>query len=51
VETGHTLQLVYSAAKAACTHLLAQRGELDLDQPAATARLGELWRSTCSAAP
>ena len=33
-----TLQLVYSATKAAtavCAHLLAQRGELDLDQPAA----------------
>ncbi len=34
-----TLQLVYSATKAAtatCAHLLAQRGELDLDQPAAS---------------
>ena len=33
-----TLQLVYSATKAAtatCAHLLAQRGELDLDTPAA----------------
>jgi CubicO group peptidase (beta-lactamase class C family) len=33
-----TLQLVYSATKAAtatCAHLLAQRGQLDLDQPAA----------------
>jgi CubicO group peptidase (beta-lactamase class C family) len=33
-----TLQLVYSATKAAtatCAHLLAQRGELDLDRPAA----------------
>ena len=33
-----TLQLVYSATKAAtatCAHLLAQRGELDLDKPAA----------------
>ena len=33
-----TLQLVYSATKAAtatCAHLLAQRGVLDLDQPAA----------------
>jgi CubicO group peptidase (beta-lactamase class C family) len=33
-----TLQLVYSATKAAtatCAHLLAQRGELDLDQPVA----------------
>ena len=33
-----TLQLVYSATKAAtatCAHLLAQRGELDLDMPAA----------------
>jgi CubicO group peptidase (beta-lactamase class C family) len=36
--TRDTLQLVYSATKAAtatCAHLLAQRGELDLDQPAA----------------
>jgi CubicO group peptidase (beta-lactamase class C family) len=35
---GDTLQLVYSATKAAtatCAHLLAQRGELDLDQPVA----------------
>jgi len=35
---GDTLQLVYSATKAAtatCAHLLAQRGELDLDKPAA----------------
>jgi CubicO group peptidase (beta-lactamase class C family) len=34
-----TLQLVYSATKAAtatCAHLLAQRGELDLDQPVAS---------------
>jgi CubicO group peptidase (beta-lactamase class C family) len=34
-----TLQLVYSATKAAtatCAHLLAQRGELDLDRPAAS---------------
>jgi CubicO group peptidase (beta-lactamase class C family) len=34
----NTLQLVYSATKAAtatCAHLLAQRGELELDQPAA----------------
>ena len=33
-----TLQLVYSATKAAtatCAHLLAQRGELDLDRPVA----------------
>src|SRR3954471_2868853 len=33
-----TLQLVYSATKAAtatCAHLLAQRGELNLDRPAA----------------
>lgn len=33
-----TLQLVYSATKAAtatCAHLLGQRGQLDLDQPAA----------------
>ena len=33
-----TLQLVYSATKAAtatCAHLLAQRGELDLDRPTA----------------
>ena len=33
-----TLQLVYSATKAAtatCAHLLVQRGELDLDRPAA----------------
>ena len=33
-----TLELVYSATKAAtatCAHLLAQRGELDLDRPAA----------------
>jgi CubicO group peptidase (beta-lactamase class C family) len=36
--TADTLQLVYSATKAAtatCAHLLAQRGELDLDKPAA----------------
>jgi CubicO group peptidase (beta-lactamase class C family) len=36
--TRDTLQLVYSATKAAtatCAHLLAQRGELDLDRPAA----------------
>jgi CubicO group peptidase (beta-lactamase class C family) len=36
--TRDTLQLVYSATKAAtatCAHLLAQRGELDLDKPAA----------------
>jgi len=36
--TRDTLQLVYSATKAAtatCAHLLAQRGELDLDQPVA----------------
>ena len=36
--TPDTLQLVYSATKAAtatCAHLLAQRGELDLDRPAA----------------
>ena len=36
--TRDTLQLVYSATKAAtatCAHLLAQRGELDLDAPAA----------------
>jgi len=34
-----TLQLVYSATKAAtatCAHLLAQRGELDLDRPVAS---------------
>jgi len=34
--TRDTLQLVYSATKAAtatCAHLLAQRGELDLDAP------------------
>jgi CubicO group peptidase (beta-lactamase class C family) len=37
--TRDTLQLVYSATKAAtatCAHLLAQRGELDLDQPVAS---------------
>lgn len=37
--TRDTLQLVYSATKAAtatCAHLLAQRGELDLDRPAAS---------------
>jgi len=36
--TRDTLQLVYSATKAAtatCAHLLVQRGELDLDKPAA----------------
>ena len=36
--TADTLQLVYSATKAAtatCAHLLAQRGQLDLDKPAA----------------
>ena len=36
--TRDTLQLVYSATKAAtatCAHLLAQRGELDLDRPVA----------------
>jgi CubicO group peptidase (beta-lactamase class C family) len=36
--TRDTLQLVYSATKAAtatCAHLLAQRGELDLDKPVA----------------
>jgi CubicO group peptidase (beta-lactamase class C family) len=36
--TRDTLQLVYSATKAAtatCAHLLAQRGQLDLDRPAA----------------
>jgi CubicO group peptidase (beta-lactamase class C family) len=36
--TRDTLQLVYSATKAAtatCAHLLAQRGELDLDTPVA----------------
>jgi len=37
--TKDTLQLVYSATKAAtatCAHLLAQRGELDLDRPVAS---------------
>jgi CubicO group peptidase (beta-lactamase class C family) len=37
--TRDTLQLVYSATKAAtatCAHLLAQRGELDLDRPVAS---------------
>ena len=38
-----TLQLVYSATKAAtatCAHLLAQRGELDLDRPVAVVLAG-----------